>query len=334
MSERPLDVRARDGRVCRLPGAWDLKGDVCGAAVRYVIDDGAAALTSRTAFAERNTVAECLDLLRFPTTAFWIEWSDAGRTREIARLGASDPLAEFRAAGAAGALVQADESGRRGEISLVWAGEDGDAPGDANGDGATLSPFIIDFDLDDPGFANRPAADAVTRAIRFDDGAALNDIIGHARFRLRAPWMAYYKRYARSAAEFEDALAAGLRSIAADFPFIAAFTLVLSARNALNYAPSELSRLNASRAKKGKSPLLEHLTVSLQLDGDTHDGRLPPLPADDRRGPRLHHVCGHLVRRGSGVHWRRAHLRGDPTAGMISTRTIRVRATETTGLSA
>jgi hypothetical protein len=41
-----------------------------------------------------------------------------------------------------------------------------------------------------------------------------------------------------------------------------------------------------------------------------------------RRGPRLHHVRGHLVRRGSQVHWRVPHLRGHTRHGVIKHRTV------------
>jgi hypothetical protein len=41
-----------------------------------------------------------------------------------------------------------------------------------------------------------------------------------------------------------------------------------------------------------------------------------------RRSPRLHHVRGHLVRRGSRLFWRVPHLRGSARAGRVCTRTV------------
>jgi hypothetical protein len=41
-----------------------------------------------------------------------------------------------------------------------------------------------------------------------------------------------------------------------------------------------------------------------------------------RRGRRLHHVRGHLMRRGNKIFWRIPHLRGTSRAGTIRTRTV------------
>jgi hypothetical protein len=43
---------------------------------------------------------------------------------------------------------------------------------------------------------------------------------------------------------------------------------------------------------------------------------------DSRRGPRMHHVRGHLVRRGSQVFWRVPHLRGRPAFGYLRARSV------------
>jgi hypothetical protein len=85
--------------------------------------------------------------------------------------------------------------------------------------------------------------------------------------------------------------------------------------------PYTFERLNRSRRKCGRVPLLDHIEV-----------RAPVLPeylscsrADPhgiRRSPRLHHVRGHLVRRGSQLFWRIPHLRGSVRAGIIRTRTV------------
>jgi hypothetical protein len=41
-----------------------------------------------------------------------------------------------------------------------------------------------------------------------------------------------------------------------------------------------------------------------------------------RKSPRLHHVRGHLVRRGSQLFWRVPHLRGSVGLGAVRTRTV------------
>jgi hypothetical protein len=82
-----------------------------------------------------------------------------------------------------------------------------------------------------------------------------------------------------------------------------------------------LDRLNRSRIRAGKTPLLDHIEVlsPVLLDSSAggHNGA-----ALARRAPRLHHVRGHLVRRGSQLSWRVPHLRGNARSGVIRARTV------------
>jgi hypothetical protein len=112
-----------------------------------------------------------------------------------------------------------------------------------------------------------------------------------------------------------------LGTIAADIPMMLAFFLLLSTRGGLPRRVQSLDKLNRARARSGKAPLLEHIEVSAPLlweqneaqAGDSHGGR---------RAPRLHHVRGHLVRRGSQLFWRVPHLRGSASSGVIRSRTV------------
>ncbi len=82
-----------------------------------------------------------------------------------------------------------------------------------------------------------------------------------------------------------------------------------------------VARLNRARHKSGRAPLLNHIEVRAPLlpeyaeyrDSESHGAR---------RGPRLHHVRGHLVRRGSRLFWRVPHLRGSARSGMVKSRTV------------
>src|SRR5258708_11567691 len=82
-----------------------------------------------------------------------------------------------------------------------------------------------------------------------------------------------------------------------------------------------LERLNRARAKSGKAALLEQIEVfaallpEFQSNGSNGSGA-------SRRSPRLHHVRGHLVRRGCKLFWRVPHLRGSARAGSVRTRTV------------
>ena len=83
------------------------------------------------------------------------------------------------------------------------------------------------------------------------------------------------------------------------------------------------TRLNRSRARKLKPPLLDHIEVSCPLVPVTQASEgTNTLSAGPRRGPRLHYVRGHLVRRENEIFWRMAHVRGRASLGRIASRTV------------
>jgi hypothetical protein len=112
-----------------------------------------------------------------------------------------------------------------------------------------------------------------------------------------------------------------LGTIAINIPVLLAFMLLLASRAGLPRRPQTFERLNRSRRKAAKAPLLDHIEM-----------RAPVLPEylgcagaerhHARRGPRLHHVRGHLVRRGNQLFWRIPHLRGSARSGIIRARTV------------
>jgi len=208
-------------------------------------------------------------------------------------------------------LVRSDESGRRGEISIAW---DGDAPE------PDLSPLLLRFDLDDPAYALQARSGVLTRGLTISNSEGISRMLRHVRFELDPSWRDYYKAACATPASLEEALRQCLTMVAGDFPFLLAFCLLLTARNAVAFAPISLERLNASRAKGGKFPLLDHIEVKARLGGD------PPIRRLEtglrRSESRLHFVSGHFVRRGTNVFWRRSHLRGNAMRGVISARTV------------
>jgi hypothetical protein len=100
-----------------------------------------------------------------------------------------------------------------------------------------------------------------------------------------------------------------------------AFFLLLGSRNLLPHQEVHHERLNRARLRAGKPPLLEHVEVAAPLD-------VPPAsplsrPGDSfRSSPRLHHVRGHIVRRGTAVFWRCPHWRGSARFGQVHSRTV------------
>jgi hypothetical protein len=294
-----------------VPSAAAISASVRQAPIRYVLDDAVAATVGRAAFEDPAQLMKCMDLFRIPAPLMWLEWSEEGRRAVMAELGLSDAQAFSRQSHRAGMLVRSNPGSRSGEIFVAWDGETSTPD---------LSPFVIEFDLDNPAFATLERADHITRSLRIGDSDEVSHLLSHARFRLNPDWRKFYEAVCTDSASLDAALRENLLIVAADFPFFVAFCLLVSARNAVAYASVDLAKLNASRAKRGREPLLNHIEVKARLGSGLkyQMGRF----GGSRSASRLHFVSGHLVRRGVSVFWRRAHVRGNPQRGVISTRTV------------
>ena len=154
--------------------------------------------------------------------------------------------------------------------------------------------------------------------------AALDELLSHVCFRFDPAWAEYYRAAALPSNQKLLVLREVLGTMAFDMPMILALFLLFAAKDALQRQPAELERLNHARRRSGKLPLLEHIEVRAPI-------ALPyqgPVPLGSgttrRRGPRLHHVRGHIARRGDKVFWRLPHLRGNARFGMVQSRTVQL----------
>jgi hypothetical protein len=141
------------------------------------------------------------------------------------------------------------------------------------------------------------------------------------RFRFERSWQDYYESAQLTPMQAAAISHHALGTISIDIPVLLAFFLLLATRPGLPRRPLMLERLNKARARSGKAKLLEQTEVRAPL--------LPEYNPDQSIGPgasrrlrRLHHVRGHLVRRGSKLFWRVPHLRGSARAGSLRTRTV------------
>jgi hypothetical protein len=169
----------------------------------------------------------------------------------------------------------------------------------------------------DPPEGETPSPSRVTDGNQGDD-----DVLERCfRFRYERSWESYYAAAALTAGEREALWAHALGTIAIDIPVLLAFFLLLSTRSGLPQRPQDFERLNRTRLRAGKCALLDHIDVSAPLftayRRDDAQGE-----GTGRRGPRLHHVRGHLVRRGSQLFWRVPHLRGSARQGAVLSRTV------------
>ena len=297
-----------------LPGAERFKEAVRSCPVRYVLSDELARCATQLAFSDGDRLTSCLDLVRVPARTLWIEWTDAPRR---AALAAVDALEVHGTGDAhrAGALMTASPNGRSGEIRTFWS---------THADLAYVSPVVVRFDLDgvcEQGVPAEPVIGSGWATVTAPVESGLGDFLEHLRFYFDAEWAAYYRTHCETR-EMRDAVLRGnLATCAFDPPMLFAFLLMLSARSALPQRAIGVDKLNRARHRAGKPPLLEHIEVSAPLYSSSPAGP-SAMRGAERRGPRLHHVCGHIVRRGAAVFWRVPHLRGSARLGQVRTRTV------------
>jgi hypothetical protein len=287
--------------------------------LRYVLNDDLTHAAAQLAFADGDRLADCIDLVRIPATRLWVEWSDEVHQRVIVATGAATSF-DARACGRqVGVYLEATPCGRTGVARTFWSERSA-----ASLEEASLSPIETHIRLAQ---ASAPADGArdllgggfVRLADRCDP--ALDTLLDCLRFRLDERWISYYQ----AAADTPDCRRAvtegSLSAVARDMPLLFAFFLLLLARDATAHTVIGRGAVNAKRARHARPALLDHIEVRSSLE------RVNERDADasvhlERRAPRLHHVRGHLVRRGCCIFWRSPHLRGRAAYGAIHSRTV------------
>ncbi|MBS0393662.1 MAG: hypothetical protein JSR54_03505 [Proteobacteria bacterium] len=298
----------------RLPGAGAFAPSVASCPLRLVLSEPLTALCAALAYADGDRLTGCLDLVHVPARRLWVEWPDAPRADAAAVHAGSAPSPP---GGTAGAYLETDASGRCGTLRTFWCG-----PGPR--DEAQLAPLATEFDLDGAWTLAAEACDVYGGGVvrLASEDPALAQLLDCARFRFDPAWAAYYRRACPDSASREDVLRRSLASVGTDLPLLLALFLLMNSRAGLPQRPVSRARLNQRR--RDRAPLLDHVEVFAPA-GCVASGT-GGAPAGGRRPVRLHHVRGHLVRRGSVVHWRVAHLRGRATFGRVHTRTLTLRA--------
>jgi hypothetical protein len=306
-------IHSGDGGV--LPGAEAFKDALRTCPVRYVLADDLARCATQFAFAEGDRLSSCLDLIRVPARRLWVEWMDAPRNDQLLSIAALE-LERHDLTRRAGALLTAAADCRSGEIRTFWS---------THADLAYVSPIVIQFDLDDVPermATGDSALDGGWSRVTAPQECGLEQILEHVRFRFDAQWSAYYRSRCQTSEMRGAVLRRNLGTCAFDPPMLFALFLLFSARDALPLRTVDMGALNRARSRKGKPPLLEHVEVSAPLWAPKSVHLPPSTLSFERRRPRLHHVCGHIVRRGATVFWRAPHLRGSARLGQVRTRTV------------
>jgi hypothetical protein len=299
-----------------LSGAADYADALARCATRYVLSDDLTRLCTALAYSKGARTLECADLLHIPATELWMEWSEAPWREELALHGMARSDDAVSGSGRRGAWVRASHDGRRGLLRTFWT------VGERETD-VLASCMEAYFDLDtgqeepEPLDHENGGAFAVSSQ---DDGDA--DLLRQCfRFRYEKSWANYYASAQLGALEQRAIACHALGTIAIDIPVLLAFFLLLGTRGSLPQRPLTLARLNRARARLGKPPLLDHVEVLSPLT-QPYQPTTREQVGVSRRSPRLHHVRGHLVRRGSQLFWRVPHMRGTARSGIVRSRTV------------
>lgn len=300
-------------------GAGEFAARVADCPLRFVLADDLTRASAELAFADGARLQGCLDLLRLPAPNLWIEWNDAVYQQVVYETQSAAELDTSSAGRRVGVLLQATTDGLGAVGRTFWVDE-------AHGDSSevTLSPLETHINLRGEFAGAAEIADFLRGGLgRVTDclDTVMGSLLDHVRFRFDDSWAAYYRAAASSAESQRRVMCDSLAAVARDTPFILAFILLLTAKDATRSIPISRAAINRKRQAHGHAPLLDHVEVRASLDAlDLAD----PDGSDiaGRQSPRLHHVRGHLVRREQRVFWRVPHLRGSACRGMVRTRTV------------
>jgi len=307
-----MPISSDDGRV--LPTAERFKGKVCNCPLRYVLSDELVRCATQLAYAEGDRLSACLDLVHIPSQSVWVEWADAPRREALKEIPALEVQCRSNAQ-RGGVLVSAAPDCRSGHIRTFWSMPD---------DRAYLSPVVTDFNLDRQPEAHRSRNFGGWRGdafLKMEEEPAIDELLAHLRFHFDDEWAGYYGDRCHTEKIRAAVLRSNLGCVAFDGPMLMAFFLLLSARNLLPHQTVRHEKLNRVRQRAGKPALLEHVEICAPLD-TPNPSRSVSDSESSRLSPRLHHVRGHIVRRGATVFWRSPHLRGSARLGRVRTRTV------------
>jgi hypothetical protein len=303
------------GMLSHLNGAAEYASRVALCPIRYVLSDELTRLCTALAYSKGSRTVACADLLHVPAETVWVEWCEAPWRAELEQYGFGLDAQDCSRSGRRGAFIQASTDGRRGLVRTFWSDRD-------NASDVLASSMEAYFDFDTPVDEDpRPMDDEHRPTISVSDGKNGDLLRQCLRFRYERTWDAYYQQ-ARCPLASKQAIARhALGTIAIDIPVLLAFLMLLGIRSGVSLHPADYARLNRARAKAGRQALLDHVEVRSPL----------PVPhqcigasSANQTGSarRLHHVRGHLVRRGNTIFWRIPHLRGSSRVGSIRTRTV------------
>jgi hypothetical protein len=299
-----------------LPGPHDFAQAVHACPLRLVLADDLTRCSTALAYAEGDRLSGCLDLVHVPSERLWVEWAESPRLEALGDV-LETQIRSAECGGRAGVLIDSDASGRAGTIRSFWSTPD---------DRASCAELIADFDLNFPIRAWNSVAEVFngeSAGVTVSEEPAFDALLSHIRFRFDPAWSDYYRSANLSSDQQSAILCTALGSTAFIIPMLFASFLLLAAKGGAQQRVVSGDRLNRIRRHSGKRELLEHVEAFTSLRAQ-RDGSPTNIDANTRIGRRLHHVRGHLARRGHNIVWRSPHLRGNARLGVVRSRTVKL----------
>ncbi|MBA3678220.1 MAG: hypothetical protein H0W74_12605 [Sphingosinicella sp.] len=298
LSPSEQNVLGRGGEHHLLPGTGSKSAILRDCGLRYIVNEEATQQCFELIRSDSGILDPANELLRLPAEYFWVEWL-------------SENYAQSPDGHRLGALIEASPDGRSGMVTGFWQDYEG-AP--------QVAMAVITFDLDYELFPP-PGSRRILR-LRHGVLPHLGPLFGHMLFHINPAWANYVRL--EDPHGYDGRLRAQAEAGWFNVPFILVFAAMLNSEGILERRSADLVKLNSARVRRGRQPLLDHIEVSLSLGVGTRAGD-DNLRVGGRIAPRLHHVRGHTVRRGSSIFWRSSHLRGNAERPILR-KTVKVSA--------
>jgi hypothetical protein len=314
-TREPLVVqRGTPPQAFRLRGTVDLAASVIASPARYILTDEVTKTCVELAFSCGDRLADCIDLVRVPASALWVEWSNSAALAGAGDFFEADAAPSAPSDMRVGLFLQSAPSGQVALANAFWSASNE----------AIACPVDAALNFRDEHGSAPSAGDA-----QLDDWITVTDpisavgrLLNCARFRFETSWAKYYETAIQSSDDKERVLKGSLGTIARNIPILIAFLLLLASREGVTLQLVSRDLLNRKRKRNGRAPLISHQEVSLALNQKLIAQYHGNAVESGRVAPRRHHVQGHLVRRHNRIFWRRPHIRGTAFRGSVLSRTV------------
>jgi hypothetical protein len=273
---------------------------------RFLFDHSSIHTAVELTLGRPKVLREAMEHLIIPYSKLWVEWPEAGRQklRDTFNTSVEEPGRPLPTR--LGFLLEADETGRKGEVTWAWSNriidEEGEPP-----NVCPISPY---FDLD----SNFKQSDFHTMG--FLDANLANQW-KHNPIQLNALmsiWNTAHHRpsdwgntYLAQSLNFGFSTKQSIANFYADVygEYIMVWSVLMlltSSKKILDLKPIDHVKLNVARHKKGRSLLLDHTVVSLHINKEIYIHQKGMPLGHNRKSPRIHMVSSYLARRGD-KHW-------------------------------